>query len=112
MGRLRGADAPSNRVGGRALRLSRVHGSEDALADLPLARLVGRRAMRMVIGGLGAGFTGAAALRRLGDDSAAVVAELGAEVVACNRGPLSAGAGPGSSASSCPPPVFAPKERQ
>jgi len=83
----------SIRIDGRELMFSRVHGSEDALADLPLARLGARPAMRVLIGGLGMGFTAAAALRRLSDDGRVVVAELVPEVVAWNRGPLSSVAG-------------------
>jgi len=90
---LQSGDTFSIRIDGRELMFSRVHGSEDALADLPLARLAGRPAMRVLIGGLGMGFTAAAALRRLPDDGEVVVAELVPEVVAWNRGPLAAVAG-------------------
>lgn len=72
---------------------SRVHGSEDALAALVCARLAGRKRPRLLIGGLGMGFTLAAALRELGPDAAVVVAELVPAVVAWNRGPLGAPAG-------------------
>jgi spermidine synthase len=72
---------------------SRVHGSEDALAQLTCARLAGRARPRLLIGGLGMGFTLAAALRDLGPDAEVVVAELVPAVVAWNRGPLGAPAG-------------------
>jgi spermidine synthase len=72
---------------------SRVHGSEDALAQLACARLAGRARPRLLIGGLGMGFTLAAALRELGPDAEVVVAELVPAVVAWNRGPLGAPAG-------------------
>jgi spermidine synthase len=80
------------RVGNRELMNSRMHGSEDALADLACAKLTDR-SPRVLIGGLGMGFTLAAALRRLGPKSEVVVAELVPAVVAWNRGPLGALAG-------------------
>ncbi|MBI5612242.1 MAG: hypothetical protein HY942_04105 [Gammaproteobacteria bacterium] len=84
----------SIRIAGRGeLMNSRVHGSEDALAQLTCARLAGRERLRFLIGGLGMGFTLAAALRELGPDAAVVVAELVPAVVAWNRGPLGAPAG-------------------
>ncbi len=67
---------------------SRVHASEDALAELGCATIVGRPAPRVLVGGLGMGFTLAAALKVLGPDSVVTVAELVPEVVEWNRGPL------------------------
>ncbi len=67
---------------------SRVHGSEDALAELSCARLVGNLAPRLLIGGLGMGFTLAAALQHLGKQAQIVVAELVPAVVKWNKGPL------------------------
>ena len=67
---------------------SRIHGSEDALADLAWARIDGRRRPRFLIAGLGMGYTTAAALRRLAADGELVVAELLPAVVTWNRGPL------------------------
>ena len=84
----------SIRITGRGeLMNSRVHGSEDALALLTCARLVERQRPRLLIGGLGMGFTLAAALRALGPDAEVVVAELVPAVVAWNRGALGAQAG-------------------
>jgi spermidine synthase len=57
---------------------SRVHGSEEALAELGCARLGGVPGARVLVGGLGMGFT---------------VAELIPEVVDWNRGPLGECAG-------------------
>jgi spermidine synthase len=76
------------RVGSRELMASTVHGSEDALADLACQRLGERPGARVLVGGLGMGFTLAAALRGLGPDARVVVAELVPAVVRWNRGPL------------------------
>jgi spermidine synthase len=78
----------SIRVGSRELMNSRTHGSEGSLAELACARIAHRPCPRVLIGGLGMGYTTAAALHRLGADGQVVVAELVAAVVAWNRGPL------------------------
>lgn len=83
----------SIRVAGCELMNSRVHGSEDALAELVCARLVGRPAPKVLIGGLGMGFTTAAALQRLDAQARVEVAELVPAVVTWNRGPLASLAG-------------------
>jgi spermidine synthase len=75
----------SIRVGNRELMNSRAHRSEDALAEFALARIAGRAHPRVLIGGLGMGFTLGAALRRLGPEGRVVVAELVPAVVAWNR---------------------------
>lgn len=75
------------RAGGRVLMSSRVHGSEEALAALALARLP-RAPRTVLVGGLGLGFTLRALLDRLPDDARAVVAELVPALVAWNEGPL------------------------
>ncbi|MCK7549494.1 spermidine synthase [Marinobacter koreensis] len=72
---------------------SRVHGSEDALATLACERIAGQPSPRVLIGGLGMGFTLAAALSALGEDARVTVAELVPEVEEWNRGPLGAAAG-------------------
>ncbi|TGN39800.1 spermidine synthase [Marinobacter confluentis] len=72
---------------------SRVHGSEDALATLACERIAGQPAPRILIGGLGMGFTLAAALSATGKDARITVAELVPEVEQWNRGPLGAAAG-------------------
>lgn len=79
------------RVGRDELMSSMSHGSEDALARLAFARHshAGPRPQRQVlIGGLGMGFTLAAALRDAGPDDHLIVVELIPAVVAWNRGPL------------------------
>ncbi len=80
-------------VGHGELMNSRVHGSEDALAEQTCARLVHCSHPRMLIGGLGMGFTLTAALRKLSDHAQVVVAELVPAVVEWNRGPLGEHAG-------------------
>ncbi len=67
---------------------SRMSGSEITLAELACARLQGRRACRMLIGGYGMGFTLRAALAGLGKDARIVVAELIPAVIAWARGPM------------------------
>jgi len=93
LGLYRRGEEFSIRVGNRELMNSRVHGSEEALAAMACARIVGRFAPRILIGGLGMGYTLAAALRGLGTEGSVTVAELVPTVVAWNRGPLSALAG-------------------
>ena len=83
----------SIRVGSYELMNSRVHGSEDALASLVCERLTTRNGVRILIGGLGMGFTLAAVLRDAGTDSEVVISELVPEVVAWHRGPLRAVSG-------------------
>ena len=73
---------------GGELMNSRKHGSEDALGRLPCQRLKRPDTARVLIGGLGMGFTLAAALRELGPGAKVTVAELIPEVVDWNRGPL------------------------
>ena len=68
---------------------SRLGGSEEALAHLACARLAAGRP-RVLIGGLGLGFTLRAALKDLGPAAEVVVAELVPAVVAWARGPLAA----------------------
>lgn len=82
------------RVAHNELMNSRVHASEDALATLACARLGDRPRPRILIGGLGLGFTLAAVLRSVGPDAEVVVSELVPEVVDWNRGPLTVLSGP------------------
>jgi spermidine synthase len=70
-----------------------IHSSEDALSELAFDRLSAREKPRTLVGGLGMGFTLAAALRRSGDHGAVVVAELVPSVIEWNRGPLGQAAG-------------------
>ena len=81
------------RAGAHVLMGSRASASEEALGTLAAARLEGREAPRVLLGGLGMGFTLAAALRRLGPRAEVVVAELVPAVVEWNRGVLAPLAG-------------------
>jgi len=83
----------SIRVDGSELMNSRVHGSEDAMARLACARIASLPCPKVLIGGLGMGYTLAAVLNELGTESQVVMVELVPAVVAWNRGPLAALAG-------------------
>lgn len=72
---------------------SRLHGSEDALAMLACEHISDNPAPRVLIGGLGMGFTLAAALGALGETAEVTVAELVPEVEQWNLGPLGSAAG-------------------
>ena len=78
---------------GNQLMNTRMHGSEDALAEIPCTRIARRPQARVLIGGLGMGFTLASALRHLGSDAEVQVAELVPGVIDWNRGPLGEKAG-------------------
>ncbi len=81
----------SIRTAGTELMNSRIHGSEDALASLALNRITKKDQLRILIGGLGMGYTLAAALKAASKDSRILVSELVPAVVSWNRqflGPL------------------------
>jgi spermidine synthase len=80
-------------AGAGDLMSTRMHGSEDALARISCERIKAVNNPRMLIGGLGMGFTLAAALAVLGRDAKLIVAELVPRVVDWNRGPLGRHAG-------------------
>jgi spermidine synthase len=69
---------------------SRRSGSEEALATLACARLRDRQRARLLIGGLGMGFTLRAALAELGAEARVTVAELVPEVIAWASGKMAA----------------------
>jgi spermidine synthase len=75
------------RADGVELMSTRRHLSEDRLAEVACAPLREVPQARVLIGGLGLGFTLRAALRELRDDAEVVVAELVPEVVAWNADP-------------------------
>jgi len=64
---------------------SRLHNSEEILADLACAHISGQANTQMLVGGLGMGYTLAAALLHTGSDSRVMVAELMPAVVRWNR---------------------------
>ncbi|MDX3899037.1 MAG: spermidine synthase [Sphingobium sp.] len=70
------------------LMSSRMSGSEEALAVMSCARIAGRRAPRLLIGGYGMGFTLRAALKQVGPDARVTVAELVPQIIAWARGPM------------------------
>jgi spermidine synthase len=74
-------------VNGKTLMSSRRHGSEEALAAAACQDLTASRP-RVLVGGLGMGFTLRAALDLLPPAATATVAELVPAVVEWNRGPL------------------------
>jgi len=80
-------------IGRDELMNSRQHGSEEALARIACRRVAASPSPRVLIGGLGMGYTLSAALEHLGPDAEVVVAELSPAVVAWNRGPLAKLAG-------------------
>jgi spermidine synthase len=75
-------------LGQNELMNSRLSGSEQALADLVCARIATRPEARLLIGGLGMGFTLRAALAFLRPDARIIVAELVPAVVAWARGSM------------------------
>jgi spermidine synthase len=76
--------------GGIELMNTRKHGSEDALGYLPCQALKKTESLRVLIGGLGMGFTLASVLAHVGPQAVVDVAELIPEVVEWNQGPLGA----------------------
>ncbi|MBY6240761.1 spermidine synthase [Methylosinus sp. Sm6] len=80
------------RCNGYDLMSNRAHRSEEALAQLALEELRAP-APRILVGGLGLGFTLRAALHAAPPESRVTVCELLPEIVAWNRGPLALLAG-------------------
>ncbi len=74
-------------IAGRVLMSSNIHGSEVAVAELGCEKVRDRRAPRVLIGGLGLGFTLRAALDSLPNDAHVTVAELNPAVVRWCKGP-------------------------
>lgn len=78
---------------GKDLMSSRMKGSEEALATIGCERAKALEGARVLVGGLGMGFTLRATLDALPADASVVVAELMPAVVEWNRGILGALAG-------------------
>jgi spermidine synthase len=83
----------SIRTAGHELMGSRMYDSEALLAELAVAALGKAAQQRVLIGGLGCGYTLAAALKRLGPRARVRVDEISPAVVAWNRGVLGSLAG-------------------
>jgi spermidine synthase len=75
----------SIRVDRYELMNSRVYASEDALSELGCARIRARPQARVLIGGLGMGYSLKTALAALSDDAQVVISELVPAVVTWNR---------------------------
>ena len=75
-------------LGGNELMNSRQSGSEEALATLTCARLAGRKAPHLLVGGYGMGFTLRAALGVLDGKARLTVAELVPQIIDWARGPM------------------------
>jgi spermidine synthase len=73
------------RVDGQALMHSALAGSEEQLGELAAEAAKGKKGARVLVGGLGLGFTLRRVLAGLGKDARVEVAELLPEVVAWNR---------------------------
>lgn len=67
---------------------SRTHSSEQALAELGCAHIASAESAAVLVGGMGMGFTLAAALKATTGSSTITVAELVPEVIEWNQGPL------------------------
>ena len=78
----------SIRVENAELMNSRQHASEDALSTLAFERMENPEDGHILIGGLGMGFTLAAALKAAGSAARITLFELVPAVVEWNRGPL------------------------
>ncbi len=73
------------KASGRELMSNRMHGSEEAMAEMAASK---RPGARVLVGGLGMGYTLRSALNQLPKGGRVTVAELSEAVVAWNRGPL------------------------
>ena len=78
----------SIRVDHIELMSTRRHASEDRIAEIACGHAAGIRGARVLIGGLGFGFTLKAALSVLAADATVMVAEIMHAVVAWNRNPV------------------------
>jgi spermidine synthase len=75
------------RVDGVELMSTRRHASEERLAELVCAGFAARKGIRVLVGGLGFGFTLRAALAQLAPDATVIVSELMPQVVVWNKNP-------------------------
>lgn len=77
----------SIRAGSAELMSTRQHASEEKIAELACAHIRAARGARVLVGGLGFGFTLKAVLSLVAADATVVVAEILAAVIAWNRNP-------------------------
>jgi spermidine synthase len=75
------------------LMSSRMYSSELALAELGCAHIHGLENSKVLVGGMGMGFTLSAALKAVSPSSEVTVAELVPEIIEWNKGPLGEVAG-------------------
>lgn len=75
----------SIRTAGTELMNSRIHGSEEALAGLAMDRVRQKTGLRILVGGLGMGYTLAETLKLSQPDTRILVAELIPAVISWNR---------------------------
>lgn len=75
------------------LMSSRMYSSELALAELGCAHLQAKENAKVLVGGMGMGFTLSAALKATSRSAKIVVAELVPEIIEWNKGPLGECAG-------------------
>ena len=75
----------SIRTSGTELMNSRLHGSEETMAELTVKRLSQKPGLKILIGGLGMGYTLAAALEHSKTDTHIMVSELIPAIVRWNR---------------------------
>jgi spermidine synthase len=78
----------SIKLGQNELMSNRLSGSEEALATLAWHRIKARPQPRLLIGGLGMGFTLRAALAVMSAEARATVVELVPAIIAWARGPM------------------------
>ena len=81
----RGSEFSIRTAGAGELMNSRLHGSEDAQAELTCSRIKRKSGLRILIGGLGMGYTLAAALGQSEPDTLITISELIPAVVRWNR---------------------------
>jgi len=84
----RRGDEYSIKTGYSELMNSRMHSSEDVLAELGCKHIHHKQDAKVLIGGLGMGYTLAEALKHLHQDAKVIVAELVPAVVAWNQSHL------------------------
>ncbi|MCA8940994.1 MAG: spermidine synthase [Planctomycetes bacterium] len=72
-------------IRGKELMSSRIHGSEELLAELAIESIDAPESARVLVGGLGMGFTLSTLLGLVGPNAEIEVVELVPEVVAWNR---------------------------